>query len=103
MRRLGTILACVVFSLALTPRAADAYFWAWLDDWSGPRFMGTEVEWRVWCQSEHPWQNRPLLLGIGRRMAVERAHYADVAATVDRSHPSAAEFDRTLEIGRAHV
>jgi hypothetical protein len=96
MRRLGTIVAFAVLSLGLTPVSADAYFWAWLDDWSGPRFMGTEVEWRVWCQSEHPWQNRALLLGIGRRIAVERARYAEAAAKVDRNHPSAPEFERTL-------
>ncbi|MEO5821482.1 MAG: hypothetical protein ABIT71_13335 [Vicinamibacteraceae bacterium] len=80
MRRLRTIVALVLLSLALTPVPADAYFWAWLDDWSGPRFMGTEVEWRVWCQSERPGQNRALLLSLRRRVRVELAYYAAAAS-----------------------
>jgi hypothetical protein len=81
MRRLGTIVALAVSSLIVTPAPADAYFWAWLDDWSGPRFMGTELEYRLWCRSEQPSQNRPLLLSLRRRIRWELARYEAEAPT----------------------
>src|SRR5688572_5255123 len=86
MRRLRTVVALVVLSLALTPVPADAYFWAWLDDWSGPRFMGTELEWRVWCQSEQPGQNRALLLSLRRRVRTELATYQKTVVTGRERH-----------------
>ena len=34
MRRFRTIVGLLALSLLLTPQSAEAYFWAWLDDWS---------------------------------------------------------------------
>jgi hypothetical protein len=101
MPRLGKVVALLVLSLLLTPRSADAYFWAWLDDWSGPRFMGTEVEWRVWCKPEDPAQNRPLLLSMQRRLEVERIAYEHFR---DKVNPSYAKIDQfTLAVDYARV
>lgn len=50
MRRLGaTFVCCVLFHLAL-PAPADALFWRWLDELSGPGpFNGIEIEARLYC------------------------------------------------------
>jgi hypothetical protein len=52
MRRLNCLVV-VVLALLACPTSADAYFWTWLDDLSGPRFHdGKLVEWKVWCKTE---------------------------------------------------
>jgi hypothetical protein len=49
MRRLVAVATLVIVAVMACPPAADAYFWKWLDDLSGPQFAGTQVELRVWC------------------------------------------------------
>lgn len=52
MRRLAAILAVTVYSLC-APARAEAVFWHWLDNLSGPQFKGWEMDWRVWCSSDN--------------------------------------------------
>lgn len=52
MRKWCATLGLVVVSLAALPAPADAFFWAWLDDLSGPRYWGAEMQWKVYCRSE---------------------------------------------------
>jgi hypothetical protein len=50
MRRLVAVPALVLLILMAVPSTADANFWKWLDDLSGPAFEGFTVEWKVYCQ-----------------------------------------------------
>lgn len=50
MRRLGATLICCAILLLLLPAPADALFWRWLDELSGPGpFNGFELEARLYC------------------------------------------------------
>ena len=69
MRRLCATLGIVVLSLAVCPARADAYFWAWLDELSGPHFIGFLVEWRVYCKAESVAQERQSLVKLNARSA----------------------------------
>lgn len=51
-RRVVATLCVMVLGLGLFPARADAFFWDWLDDLSGPHFKGFEVDIRVVCRSE---------------------------------------------------
>lgn len=53
MRRLVVTLGVLVMCLGLFPARADAFWWNWIDDLSGPSFGGTTFNWRVWCQTDH--------------------------------------------------
>lgn len=52
MRRSVVSILLVVFSFCLWPTRAEAFFWDWLDDLSGPRFWGFQTELQLWCRSE---------------------------------------------------
>ncbi len=51
-RRVIATLCVMVLGLGLFPARADAYFWDWLDDLSGPHFKGVEIDIRVACRTE---------------------------------------------------
>ena len=80
MRRPLTVLAFVVCSLAAFPSRADAYFWDWIDDLSGPSFWGVTVEFRIWCSFEDSRNNRGYLVSL-RRSIMEAAEKYEAAAT----------------------
>ncbi|MFN7915366.1 MAG: hypothetical protein U0Q55_08495 [Vicinamibacterales bacterium] len=52
MRRVVVIVGVLVTCLGLFPARADAFWWNWIDDLSGPRFGGWTVNWRVWCRTD---------------------------------------------------
>lgn len=52
MRRIVATVGVLVLCLGLFPARADAFFWGWLDDLSGPSFKGATFNWRVWCQTD---------------------------------------------------
>lgn len=52
MRRVVVIVGVLVTCLGLFPARADAFWWNWIDDLSGPSFGGTTFNWRVWCQTD---------------------------------------------------
>lgn len=51
-RRVVATLCVMVMGLSLFPARADAFWWDWLDDLSGPSFKGVTFNWRVWCQTD---------------------------------------------------
>lgn len=52
MRRAIVTLCLVLASLAAFSSRADAFFWSWLDDLSGPKFRGIAVDWQLWCRNK---------------------------------------------------
>jgi hypothetical protein len=74
MRRLCATVALVALSLAAFPARADAYFWAWLDDLSGPRFSGSIFEVELVCPGKADLAHSvPALESIQRQLMVEKA------------------------------
>jgi hypothetical protein len=67
MRRLTAIFGALVLLTAAVPSRADANFWKWIDDLSGPRFQGVQLDWRVWCRSQ---DLKTVLPGLRTRMSV---------------------------------
>lgn len=49
MSRARAIVLVVALALLVKPARAEAYFWAWLDDLSGPKYAGFLVELQVQC------------------------------------------------------
>ena len=81
MRRLCATLGIVVLSLAVCPARADAYFWAWLDELSGPHFIGFLVEWRVYCKAESVAQERQALVKLNASLRKELQEHSDTLKT----------------------
>jgi hypothetical protein len=81
MRRLFSI--CVLVTALLIPERADAYFWDWIDDLSGPSFHGVTFEFRVWCSLEDARLNRRFLNRLAKN-ARDQAYRYEGAAVVNR-------------------
>ena len=81
MRRLRATLGIVVLSLAVCPARADAYFWAWLDELSGPHFIGFLVEWRVYCKAESVAQERQSLVKLNASLQKALQEHTDTLKT----------------------
>jgi hypothetical protein len=97
MRRLCSTFAFVVLSLTLLPGRADAYIWAWLDDLSGPRYLGGIVEWRVYCRTESIVDRQKALADYRtevQRILDEYAPAARVQTAGQRYHVNAAAYAR---------
>ena len=81
MRRLWTILAFVALSLPLCPARADAYIWAWLDDLSGPKFVGAVLEVQIVCSYREAAGDLDTIWRIKRGVEKERDEYVSAAAS----------------------
>lgn len=85
MRRALATLGLVIFALCAFPSRADAYFWWWLDDLSGPSYKGWQVEWQVWCRTEDARMTPAFLRAVANDLKLDdwRYEYAKSQATVD--------------------
>ncbi|MGE3958654.1 MAG: hypothetical protein AB7H96_18220 [Vicinamibacterales bacterium] len=84
MRRSVVSILLVVFSFCLWPTRAEAFFWDWLDDLSGPSFKGVTFNWRIWCLSDTKVQEQVVII---HRIEIGRS----VEALLNRLRPIAAQ------------
>src|SRR5688572_26210434 len=75
MRRLCATFALVVLSLSVFPARAEAYFWAWLDDLSGPQFAGFLLEVQVMCKGKQVADSEHAILRLIESNELERIKY----------------------------
>jgi len=77
MRRVIAACTLAFASLVVVPSRADAYFWDWLDDLSGPSFHGITVELRIWCSFEDARNNLEYLSSLQRSVTGARTKFQE--------------------------
>lgn len=95
MRRSLLVLILSVICLVADPAPADAWFWRWIDDLSGPQFQGLSVDIKVWCSSQSRKARIDTLGQVRSRLEAEQRIYrrAALVATDNRAlYPWAAMF-----------
>ncbi len=93
MRRLCATFAFAVLSLSVFPARADAYIWAWLDDLSGPRFVGVVVETQFGCTYAKVANDLDTLWALERQIQTLRRFYESRPITTE---PGKKYYDQAL-------
>ena len=79
MRRSILTFALSLLSLTLVPATAQANFWKWLDDLSGPQFAGVSLDVRFWCGTQGDAERRTMLTTLVQRLAAAKLLYERAA------------------------
>ncbi len=91
MRRVLAIVCLFVMSVTLFPARADAYFWDWLDDLSGPKFRGFVIEVRVLCQVPDARTNKAVVESLLKTLKATVTEYRAIhvnATAMAKGRPS---------------
>lgn len=99
MRRLLATLIFVVVGLCAFPSRADAYFWWWIDDLSGPRFGGKELDIQVWCRSEDARLTGPVLRAFRRNLERDITAYAQALQSTRQGDAAHQRFTKASAEG----
>lgn len=97
MRRSRLVLVLAVLWLAITPTSAEAWFWRWLDDLSGPQFIGGSFELRVWCGSPGGQSRKDVIDEVILRLEGSRTAYAAAAADARNDESVRKYYSRAVE------
>ncbi len=104
MRRIATTLVLVALSLTLVPARADAYFWAWLDDLSGPRYMWLPIaEVQVVCTYTSAANDPQALWLLDAELREETARFKYEAAADIPARTYFLEAVAHIEAARAQI
>lgn len=101
MRRAIATLGLVVFALCAFPSRADAYFWWWLDDLSGPSYNGLQLEWQLWCRSEDARLTSAYLSAVSSDLLSDNARYQSALKKAESESESALRLKAAVGSGAA--